>query len=511
MWHRRGCDEPLDRDGFGGKKTGMNAALRAHGRDTTTRLALLAAALGACLLGAGEARAASWLPAPGPDLLLPAATPEDFPTFVSGEVVVRFADAASAARRASALRAADATVERALPLPGVRVLALPAGASVADAVADLRAQPGVLWAEPNYVYHADATPNDPLYGSLYGLNQASDADIDAPEAWDLTTGSPSVTVGVVDTGVALDHPDLAANLVAGQDFVDAGDADPMDEQGHGTHVAGTIAAVGNNGVGVTGVSWGSKIMPLRALDANGSGTSADIAEAFAYAGSHGVPIVNASLGGTSNSFAISSAIASSPNTLFVVAAGNDGVDNDLLPHYPCALAHVNVLCVAATDASDGTPSFSNWGAVAVDVGAPGNAILSTSAFRPVSGNFPDGFDTPLTGRWTTTGAWAISGGQLTDSPAGDYSGPAEHDGDVFDVQPRRPQRLRAQVPRALADLLRRRPVHRRGLPRRRDLDRHQLRRSTTGRRPTSRAGGCSASRSRSRWSRPRSRCASASA
>jgi subtilisin family serine protease len=158
----------------------------------------------------------------------------------------------------------------------------------------------VFYAEPNWIYHTSALPNDPYFAALWGLNQASDADIDAPEAWDLTTGSSSVIVAVVDSGVAYDHPDIAPNRwvnddppgggdndrngfledTYGWDFVD-GDNGPLDENGHGTHVAGTIGARGNNGIGVSGVNWNVSLMPVRAANAWGRLEDADIADTCA--------------------------------------------------------------------------------------------------------------------------------------------------------------------------------------------------------------------------------------
>src|SRR5215218_5634936 len=143
-----------------------------------------------------------------------------------------------------------------------------------------------------------------------------------PSAWNVAIGNASVKVGVVDTGISTDHLDLRENVVAGYDFVQ-GDADPHDFNGHGTHVAGTIGARGNNGLGVSGVNWEVILMPVRVLDGSGSGSNATVTAGLVYACSHGANIVNASLGGTGYSTAMRDAIAGCPNTLFVVAAGND--------------------------------------------------------------------------------------------------------------------------------------------------------------------------------------------
>src|SRR5918992_98978 len=212
-------------------------------------LSVLAAALA---VGGFAAAAASSRPAPRPPK----------PKHVPGEVIVRFKGDVGATRRAQVLGAEGARRKRTLRLPGAEVVSVPEGKSVEAAADELEAQPGVLFAEPNYVYSASATPNDPRYGALWGLHQAADHDIDAPEAWEEQTGSAAVKVAVVDTGVAYDHPDLAGNMLPGYDFFE-GDADPRDEHGHGTHVAGTIGALGNNATGVAGVNWDVSLIPVR--------------------------------------------------------------------------------------------------------------------------------------------------------------------------------------------------------------------------------------------------------
>jgi subtilisin family serine protease len=309
-----------------------------------------------------------------------------------------------------------------LVVPGLQLVHVKG--SVADALASFRSDPAVAYAEPNYLYHADAAPNDPRYPQLWGL-----AKINAPTAWNITTGSTAVTVGVVDTGISTDHLDLSANVVPGHDFVQ-GDSDPRDFNGHGTHVAGTIGARGNNGRGLTGVNWQVGLMPVRVLDGSGSGSNANVTAGLAYACTHGASIVNASLGGTSYSTAMRDAIASCPNTLFVVAAGNDGLSDDRVPHYPCNYGAApdnltNVICVAATDSHDALASFSNYG-LSVDLAAPGVGIQS--AWPAYDTLATEGFES-LTG-WATYqvsgflfGQSAIHSSGLysaADSPAGAY-------------------------------------------------------------------------------------------
>jgi subtilisin family serine protease len=263
----------------------------------------------------------------------------------------------------------------------------------------------VVYAEPNYIYRASAVPDDPRWSELWGLQNANGADIDAPEAWDVSTGSRNVLVAVIDTGVDYTHEDLRDNMwrnpgetgdgkenngidddnngyvddVHGWDFV-SDDNDPMDDNQHGSHVAGTIAAVGDNGVGVVGVNWSASVMALKFLDANGSGSASDAIDAILYAANNGARIENNSWGGGGYSQALQDAIeyARDRNVLFVAAAGNEGNDNDRSPSYPASYEVSNVLSVAASDRNDQLASFSNTGATSVDLAAPGVEILSTT-------------------------------------------------------------------------------------------------------------------------------------
>ena len=339
--------------------------------------------------------------------------PPAAPTRVAapGEVLVRFGAGTSASERAGARRQADARLEQRLPIGGLELLRAEPGTSAAQAVRRLEAEPGVLYAEPNHHRAASRTPNDPYFAQLWGLHNTGqpvngstgtpDADVDAPEAWDLTTGAPVVTVAVVDSGVSRSHPDLAPNLWAnpgetgagrqsngvdddgngyvddasGWDWVDS-DPNPSDLNGHGTHVAGTVGARGDNGTGVAGVAWRTRLMPLRTLDDEGSGTVADAIAAYAYAGAQGARVLNASFGGPDFSRAERDAIRSISHVLFVAAAGNDGSDNDSAGQFPCNYDLPNVVCVAATGQRDALASFSNRGAATVDLAAPGTTILS---------------------------------------------------------------------------------------------------------------------------------------
>ena len=346
--------------------------------------------------------------------------------YVPGQVVVRFRANVDPLSRRQTLSVESASTVKPLGVPGLELVRVKG--SVPSAIAALEANPAVAYAEPNWIYHAEAVPNDPRYSQLWGLTK-----INAPAAWNTTTGSAAVKVAVVDTGIATDHLDLSANVVPGFDFVQ-GDADPRDFNGHGTHVAGTIGARGNNAIGVTGVDWQVSLMPVRVLDGNGSGSNANVSAGFAYACSHGASIVNASLGGTGYSSAMRDAIASAScaNTLFVVAAGNNGANNDSTPHYPCNYGAppdnlANVVCVAATDQNDVLANFSDYGQ-SVDLAAPGVNIPSTwPAYDTLAS---EGFEDPFA-NWTTYTAAGVPFGRstthaggaysATDSPAGGYS------------------------------------------------------------------------------------------
>jgi subtilisin family serine protease len=312
-------------------------------------------------------------------LLAAAALPAAARASVGDEIVVMRDGGLTRGERAEA----GVRAERDLPLADVEVVS---AEDRAAALATLRADPDVEWAEPNQPRRLAA---EPLAGLLWGLNNTGqsvwwrrgtpDADIDAPQAWAVSRGA-GITVAVVDTGVDGGHPEFAGRLVPGHDFVDD-DSDPQDAHGHGTHVAGTIAA-GENAAGVIGVAPDALVMPLRVLDANGGGNSADVAAAFAYAGDRGVRVVNASLGSGYPSQVERRAIHDHPGTLYIVAAGNGGSDSigddndDATPEYPCAHDEPNLICVGATDADDARAAFSNYGATSVDLFAPGQDIVS---------------------------------------------------------------------------------------------------------------------------------------
>jgi len=265
--------------------------------------------------------------------------------------------------------------------------------------------------EYDQIITLDAIPSDPHYadGSLWGLHNTGqtvegnagtvDADIDAFEAWDMRTDASSVVVAVIDTGINYNHLDLNQNMwrndneqLNGMDddnngYIDdiygidaiSGSGDPMDDNQHGTHCAGTIGAVGNNGIGVTGVCWNVQLMALKFLDGNGSGANSDAIECIEYALEHGADILSNSWGSQSEpSLAMIAAIeaARDAGVIFVAAAGNDTQNNDRLPSSPSNAAVDNVVSVAALDNNDELAYFSNYGINNVDIGAPGVSILS---------------------------------------------------------------------------------------------------------------------------------------
>lgn len=236
------------------------------------------------------------------------------------------------------------------------------------ALSILRNDPNVLYAEPDAVAHIAFTPNDPEYP----VHQYGPQIIQADKAWDITRGDPNVLVAVVDTGVDYTHPDLQGKVVKGYDFVN-NDADPADDNGHGTHVAGIIAAATNNGVGVASIGFNTRVLAVKVLDANGSGYYSTVAKGITYAADHGARIINLSLRGTVSSSILQDAVnyAWNKGVLVVAAAGNDGSN---APAYPAAYPHV--LAVAATDWNDTRWSLSNYGDY-IDVSAPGVGIIST--------------------------------------------------------------------------------------------------------------------------------------
>jgi subtilisin family serine protease len=312
-------------------------------------------------------------------------------TAADGQIIVRYEPGADARDRAAARSAADVVHDEPVALARTELVTPEPGTSVSEAIADLERAPGVAYAEPDQVRHAFAAPNDARFFEQWALHNTGQQiwtdsgwatgtagdDIDVMPAWDAGITETSAKVAVIDSGVTLGHPDLEGNLLSGGiDYVDD-DVVPADQNGHGTHVAGTIAASGNDTTGVAGVAWKAPLLPIRVLDGLGEGTLEDVIAGYTYAAAHGAKVVNLSLGGDQPSQAEYEAIRAASDVLFVTAAGNEGANVDATPSYPCAYDLPNVLCVAATGGSDDLASFSNYGATSVDIAAPGVDILST--------------------------------------------------------------------------------------------------------------------------------------
>jgi subtilisin family serine protease len=245
----------------------------------------------------------------------------------------------------------------------VRRLRVPAASAAALELA-LGTDPSVGYVEVDGTARATLAPDDPYYtnGAEWGLPL-----IGAPAAWDTTTGDGGPVIAVIDTGVSATHPELAGRVLPGIDLVN-GDNDPSDDNGHGTHVAGIAAATGNNTAGVAGVCWGCRILPVKALDASGSGAYSTLASAITWATDHGASIINMSLGGASNSTTLGTAVAyaQSHGVVVIAAAGNSGVTTRF---YPAAFS--GVVAVGAVDQNQLRYSFSNFGTDWVDVAAGG--------------------------------------------------------------------------------------------------------------------------------------------
>jgi hypothetical protein len=390
-----------------------------------------------CLIAAvAAATALAAVPAEAQDARADLARAESGPQFVPGEVLVKFrpgtasADKAAARGRASAIGVETVTTPlmRRQGAGELELLRLPAGMSVARAMDRLEAHFAVEYAEPNWIYYHDATSNDTYYanGSLWGMYGATSSPANqygsgAAIAWAAgKTCSTSVYVGIIDEGYMHTHEDLAANAgvnpgeVAGNGVDDDGNGYVDDVYGwdfdgnnntvfdgttddHGSHVAGTIGAVGGNGKGVAGVCWSVKLMNAKFLGRRG-GTTANAIKAVDYftdlKARHGINLVatNNSWGGGGFSQALSDAItrAGNANILFVAAAGNSSVNNDSSPHYPSSYDDANIIAVASITSTGGLSSFSNYGATTVDLGAPGSSIWSTVP-KSSKGNVVSGY------------------------------------------------------------------------------------------------------------------------
>jgi len=365
------------------------------------------------------------------------------PAFVPNEVLVKFKAAAPDDAIATSINAISGLVKthRGLIITGaewagIKSLAnssfigdprlfriiVPPGLEAANAIAEMSANPYVEYAERNAIYYVDVTPSDTHFSSQWALNNTgqtggtTDADIDAPEAWNIATGSEDVTIAIIDTGITFNHADLQNNIWTnagemgggketdgidndgngeiddwrGWDYVNL-DNDPSDDNPgyHGSHVAGIAGAEGDNSLGVAGVCWTVKLMAVKGIGANGTGNTADLINAIDYARLNGANIINASWGNYTYSASLTTAIerTMTDGILFIASAGNDSFNTDIsgYQHYPSSYDSDNVISVLSTDYNDNlSTAFSNYGLYSVDLGAPGGTgddstkdILST--------------------------------------------------------------------------------------------------------------------------------------
>jgi thermitase len=333
---------------------------------------------------------------------------------VPGEYVVRLKPNMIMTMSKQTLSSAlGAYIESTIPTQNIVVVKKPVFESMASSLQTLKANPLVEVAEPNLIYRANRLPNDPLLGSLWGMKNVGQkdpankvgvagVDIGAEQAWDITTGSEEMVVAVIDTGIDYNHPDLKDNLwvneaeANGQAGVDddkngviddihgynaiTGSGNATDDQGHGSHCAGTIGAKGDNGVGVVGVNWNVKLMAVKFLSASGSGSLADAVKAIDYANRMGAKVLSNSWGGGGFSQTLLDVIKQSheKGAVFIAAAGNDNNNNDSRPSYPATYAVPNMISVAAIDNQGARASFSSYGKKTVHIGAPGVNVNSTT-------------------------------------------------------------------------------------------------------------------------------------
>lgn len=352
-------------------------------------------------------------------------------SYKEGELLVKFKSGVVSASSVRMHQSLGATSLRTYSLvPNLEHVKLPTGLSVREAVITYMADPNVEYAEPNYIRRSATTISNDLYlGQQWALRNTgsfaggtSGADMKAADAWDISKTTDTI-IAVVDTGIDYNHVDLVGNVYAspteslnsidddgngkiddwrGWNFV-SNTNDPMDDNGHGTHVSGIIGATGNNGIGVSGVLWRVKILPLKILDSRGEGTVANSIAAFQYAVSRGARVINASYSGSEYSAAEYAAIAAANTSgaLVIAAAsngGNDGLgdNNDHTPEYPASYSLSNIISVTATDQNDRRATFSNFGPASVHVAAPGVYILSTipqgTSFGLCTGSPYPGYD-----------------------------------------------------------------------------------------------------------------------
>lgn len=339
------------------------------------------------------------------------------PEAVPGEFIVklRASSAVQTMNKQALSERLGVYVKNTIPSAGIVVIKRPVIEIASSAIKQMNQNPAVEYVEPNYIYRINRAPNDPMYGNLWGLRNVGQPDsakqvgiqgidIQAEAAWDITTGSRNVIVAVIDTGVDYNHQDLKDNAwintaelngapgvdddgngyiddIHGMNFSEATKpvANGLDDHGHGSHCSGVIGAKGDDGLGITGINWNVRIMPVKFLSAEGGGTLEGAILAIDYATKMGANILSNSWGGGGFSQALKESIERSnqAGALFVAAAGNDSNNNDSTPTYPATYDVPNILTVAAVDNRGAIANFSNYGKRTVHVGAPGVNIYSS--------------------------------------------------------------------------------------------------------------------------------------
>jgi len=323
-----------------------------------------------------------------------------FAEYVPGEVLVKVKKSSniSSYARVSEISGSE-----------LKIVKIDKSKNIMSAIEELAQNPDIEYAQPNYIYHISIVPNDTRYSDLWGLKNTGQTvtaatyvpthgnagdDINAENAWGIITDCSSITVAVIDTGVNYTHDDLKNNMwdggssypKHGWDFYNS-DNDPVDDNGHGSHLAGIIGAQGNNSIGVTGVCWLTNIMALKSFDSSGTGSTATIISAISFAINNGANIINASfnLYGSADTALSATVTAAEQADILIVSAAGNGYENDGHAYnvdsgtktYPCCFTQDNVLCIAALDQKFQIASFSNYGATSVDVAAPGTNVVST--------------------------------------------------------------------------------------------------------------------------------------
>jgi hypothetical protein len=343
--------------------------------------------------------------------LLPIATapPAVAAPAVPNQLIVAFKNNVPQADRAPLLRAVGAKIRRNLAHIRGAAIRPRSGLALAILRRRLEARGDVAYVERDFILQKSATPDDPLFAQQYALASLGTGSVNAQPAWNSRTSCSKIAV--LDTGTQNAHPDLKGNVWHnsgeknnnGKDddkngYVDdyygvnlvKGKGNGADDEGHGTHVSGIIAGHGNNALGIAGLCWTAKVMPVKFMDSHGRGSTSDAIAGIAYAVKQGAKIINCSFGSSSKSKSLQDEVdyAKKKGALLVVAAGNDGNDIDSKPSYPASFSEGNILTVAATTSLNQLASFSNYGHTDVDLGAPGSNILSTyinSQYKTLSG------------------------------------------------------------------------------------------------------------------------------